>query len=96
MNRTPSTDLVLATIFGTLAIVGGFGSIFFSVRDRERLTVGPLAGGAVGVMLILFALMSELHGSRQRIFVLLRNSLILVFCIGLALAFLLFLIGLLH
>jgi hypothetical protein len=76
--------------------VGGFGSILVSLRDRERLTLGPFVGGIVGVMLILFALMSELTGSRQRIFVLLRNSLILVFCIGLALAFLLFLIGPLH
>jgi hypothetical protein len=96
VKRGPSTDLVLATILGALAIVGGFGSIFFDLRDRERLTAGPLVAGIIGVMLILVAVMSERPGSRQKVFVILRNSLILVFCIGLALAFLLFLIGPLH
>jgi hypothetical protein len=96
VNRTPSTNLILATILGTLAIVGGFGSIFFSFRDREPLTAGPLVGGIIGVMLILVAVMSDRPGSRQKVFALLLNLLILVFCIGLALAFVLFLIGPLH
>jgi len=96
VNKTPSTDLILAAILGTLAIVAGVSSVFFSLRDREPLTSGPLVAGIVGAMLILAAFMSERPGSWQKVFVLVRNSLILVFCIGLALAFLLFLIGPLH
>ncbi len=81
----------------SVCAIASAGSVLNTFKTRpERLTLGPFVGGIVGVMLILFALMSELTGSRQRIFVLLRNSLILVFCIGLALAFLLFLIGPLH
>jgi hypothetical protein len=96
-EETDSISLVLATMLGSLASVGGLTASFFNTRYHSREPVfGPSAAIAAGLSFIVIAILSERPGPRQRWFVIVRDLLIGLFCVGLFLALLLVLVGPLH
>ena len=97
MKKPLSTSLVLATILGSLPLVGGLTAIVFNFRYHYGESIlGSCAAIALGMLLIVIAVLSENPGSHQRIFAIARNVLIGLLCLGLILVFLLILIGPLH
>ena len=97
MKKSLSTSLVLATILGSLPLVGGLTAIVFNFRYHDGESIlGSCVAVALGLVLIVIAVLSESSGSHQRAFAIARDVLIALFCLGLILVFLLILIGPLH
>jgi hypothetical protein len=97
MKKPISTSLVLATMLGSLALVGGLTAIFFNVRYHYRESVfGPCVAIAVGLFFIVIAIRGENPSPRRRWLVIVRNLLIGLFSVGIVLVLLLILIGPLH
>jgi uncharacterized membrane protein HdeD (DUF308 family) len=97
MNKPVSTSLVLATILGSLLLVGGLTAIVFNFRYHYgESIIGSFAAITLGLLLIVMAFLSESPGPHQRTFAIARDVLIALFCLGLILVLLLILIGPLH
>jgi uncharacterized membrane protein HdeD (DUF308 family) len=97
VRKPISTSLLLSTILGALLIVGGVGSIVLDLTYHYGdPLLGPILVALLGVLLIVLAIFAENPGPWRRAFVIARDSLILLFCIGLLLLLLRLLIGPLH
>ena len=97
MKKSVSTSLLLAMMLGALPLTGGLTAIVFNFRYHYGESIlGPCVAVAVGLLLIVIAVLSDSPGPRQRWFVIARDLLIGLLCVGLVLVLLLILIGSLH
>jgi uncharacterized membrane protein HdeD (DUF308 family) len=97
VRKPLSTSLLLSTILGALPIVAGVGSIVLDLQYHYGdPLLGPGLAALSGVLLIVLAIFAENPGPWRRAFMIARDSLILLFCIGLLLLLLLLLVGPLH
>ena len=97
MKKSISTPVVLATILGTLPFIGGLTAILFNLRYHyHESALGPSVGVSIGLLLIVLALLSENPGPYQRMLVIARNALVLLFCAVALLALVVILVGPLH
>jgi hypothetical protein len=91
LGNLPGIGFFVATCFAALAIVSGAGLIFIEYRDHTNQFLGPAVMSAVGIALLVLAFFAEKRGRGHKIFVGLRNSILVLFGIVLLvlLAFLL-------
>jgi hypothetical protein len=85
-----------ATCVAALAVVSGLGGIYLEFRDRTSQFVGPTVLLSAGIALIVFAFLSEKSGRGRRVFIHLRNALIVGFVLTAVLALLFIFFGPLH
>ena len=76
-RQLPSAGFFVATVLAALAIVGGGVRVFMEFQDRTNHFTTPAVIFALGVSLLVLAFGAR--SSRWKLFVLLRNGLILIF-----------------
>lgn len=97
MTKRISNGFLLATILGALPLVGGIGAIVLNWRFHYGEPVlGSAVAAVAGALLIFLAVCAENAGRWQKRLAIARDTLVVLFCIGLLLILALILIGPLH
>jgi hypothetical protein len=96
LAKVPRYAFYFATCFAALAVVSGTGGIYLEFRDRTNQFVGPATVLSAGIALIALAFLAEKPRRGHRIFIGLRNSLIVMFALAVVLALLFIIFGPLH
>jgi len=95
VRRVRSTGFFVTVCFGALATVAGAGGLFFEFRDHDQSS-GSVAALAIGLVLIVLAILSERPGRARRIIVTIRNSVLVLVVLASLFGLFLAIVGPLH
>ena len=90
-HRPPSGGFFAAVVLAALALIGGGMRLFMELQDHTNHLVVTSVLFAVGAALLIIAFITR--AARQRIYLILRNGLIVLFVAAIALGLLLALRG---
>jgi len=85
-GRLPSGGFFAAVVLAALALVGGGMPLFMELQDHTNHVAVPSAIFAVGAALLIIAFITR--ATRQRFYLILRNGLMVLFVVGIALVLL--------